>query len=740
VKRNVLKRHLLASVGAVGLASATAATSATAGDFPGPAPAAAPWSWTGFYIGAHAGYGWGRDPFSDEIFGSKIPPLSGIHSKGFLGGFQAGANVQHGPWVGGLEIDLSGTNIKGSTSSAGGPTEIAEEVTSTLRISQTDKFDWIGSARARFGYLPWPNLLLYGTGGLAWTRFSQTQTADFTITQSGTTVTANQSITTPTWRFGWVAGAGVETRLWDSNWLARVEYLHFDFRDSGYSISTEPGFSSTSGHLTADVVRAGLSYKFGLGPWAGTASAAYAADMPLKAPRVAGAPWSWSGFYIGGHVGYGWGRDPFNEVGSSPALSGVNSNGVVGGLQAGINRQSGAWVGGLEIDLSASDIKGSSSSAASGVGFNNTRTQTDSFEMLGSARARLGYLVSPSVLVYGTGGLAWTRFVEKEVDGFDSGGSIGTNTSSNPSWRFGWIAGAGVEARLWDTNWLGRIEYLHYDFGQAQPTSFGSSASDTSGRLTTDVIRAGVSYKLDWLAGPDGPAKTVAMPTKAPPANVWDWSGYYLGAHVGYGWGHDPRQDEFFGGKVPTSPVLTDINSKGWVAGFQGGHNWQVRNWVGGLEIDLSASGIKGSETSVLTDGVDTAIEKDTDKFKLLGSARARLGYLVLPNVLLYGTGGLGWTELVQQTDFSFNGSLSGGAGASWHFGWVAGAGVETRLGNSNWLWRLEYLHYDFGDTGSNSFSAVSTDPDPAMNGGAKFTSGRLTIDAVRTGLSYKFN
>jgi outer membrane immunogenic protein len=68
----------------------------------------------------------------------------------------------------------------------------------------------------------------------------------------------------------------------------------------------------------------------------------------------------------------------------------------------------------------------------------------------------------------------------------------------------------------------------------------------------------------------------------------------------------------------------------------------------------------------------------------------------------------------------------------------VAGAGVETRLWNTNWLWRLEYLHYDFGDTGSNTSSIVSSDP--TLNGGTNFTTGHLTVDAVRTGLSYKFN
>ena len=168
-----------------------------------------------------------------------------------------------------------------------------------------------------------PGQTCCSTAPVVWhrTRFNQTQQLDIVITTGGTTSTGTQAISTPTWRFGWVAGAGVETRLWDSNWLARIEYLHFDFRDSGNFISTGGG-GLTTDNLTVDVVRAGLSYKFGLGPWAGTASAAYAADMPVKAPRVAGAPWTWSGFYLGGHVGYGWGRDPFNEVGFSPGLSG----------------------------------------------------------------------------------------------------------------------------------------------------------------------------------------------------------------------------------------------------------------------------------------------------------------------------------------------------------------------------------------------------------------------------------
>src|SRR5262249_58227040 len=96
---------------------------------------------------------------------------------------------------------------------------------------------------------------------------------------------------TPSWRFGFAVGAGIEARLWDTNWIGRVEYLHYDFGDSGSSASAfggTPGTSFASGRLTADVVRAGLSYKFDRDRIA--AAAGYARGYPaiaVKAPRPA---------------------------------------------------------------------------------------------------------------------------------------------------------------------------------------------------------------------------------------------------------------------------------------------------------------------------------------------------------------------------------------------------------------------------------------------------------------------
>ena len=737
VQTKVLKRHLLASVGLISL---TVASSAHAADITVlPRAPAAIWSWSGLYIGGHVGYGWGRDPFTDFIFGGKAPAsgitLSGINSKGSVWGFHAGANWQSGAWVGGLEIDLSGTSIKGSSSVSASFIEAPTSV--SIGITQADKFDLLGSARARLGYLVWPDVLLYGTGGLAWTRFVEgsDQTIFFAIPPD--TFNLSFSNSEPSWRFGAVVGVGVEARLWDSNWLARVEYLHYDFGNSG-SFSSSDGSFRTSGHLTVDVVRTGLSYKFGqaMAAFAGPAKAA----MPVKAPRAAAAVWSWSGFYLGGHAGYGWGRNPFSDpVGDNLILTGIDSNGFVGGFQAGANWQSGAWVGGLEIDLSGTGIKGSTSGSELLTDGTHTVTLTDKFDLLGSARARLGYLVWPNVLLYGTGGLAWTRFVR----GVDDtrviiGGDPDAFSSSNPNWRFGWVAGLGVETRLWDSNWLARLEYLHYDFGDGGSSFSTGSVGFTSGHLTVDVVRAGLSYKFDWRGAAVGPAKT-AMPVKARPAvqAAWDWTGFYLGGHAGYGWGRDPMSDAIFGEKGADVALSAGVDSRGFVAGFQAGANWQTGAWVSGLEIDLSGTGIKGSTTTVSPDG--SATLTITDKFDLLGSARVRLGYLPWPSVLLYGTGGLAWTRFVQEDVTSSGGGsfVSGDTTPFWRFGWVAGVGGEARLWDSNWLLRVEYLHYDFGDSGSSSESFTGF---PIGTATATFTTGHLTVDVVRAGLSYKFD
>jgi outer membrane immunogenic protein len=223
---------------------------------------------------------------------------------------------------------------------------------------------------------------------------------------------------------------------------------------------------------------------------------------------------SWSGFYVGIHGGYGWKDNDFAEVISVTPLQtigGIDSDGWVLGFQAGHNWQRGPIVGGLEIDFSSSSISGTSAPVIRNLGGGVTITDTvgDDVKWLGTARARLGYAIGgggccSNFLIYGTGGLAWERVDRVETTITVVPGTTQTVITRDPRDWFGWVVGVGAEAKLAGTGWVGRIEYLHYDFGELEPTTTvitvpagaGNNFSDSSGRQTIEVIRAGLSYKF----------------------------------------------------------------------------------------------------------------------------------------------------------------------------------------------------------------------------------------------------
>jgi opacity protein-like surface antigen len=752
------------------LASAAVAALIVAGpagaaDLPLKAPklVAPAWTWSGFYLGGHGGYGWSRDTLAsnnDPFFAGKAIPNfgpGGFDSKGWLAGFHAGANWQDGRIVGGLEIDLSATGIKGSSTATRGPLFEGVPLLDIRNASaaSSGRFEWLGSARGRVGFLATPDILVYGTGGLAWTQYVHDENLliarelPFVLPPKSDGQFSN--ISSANWRFGWVAGIGAEARLFNSNWLARLEYLHYDFGNLSQTVTafSFPGFGPaqrTGGDLTADIVRVGLTYKFDPDR---AALGFTGADGPLapvpyvKARPLAAVPWTWAGFYLGAHGGYGWGDDPFSNrlpLNGVP-LSGVKSSGSVAGFHAGANWQSRSVVGGLELDISGADIKGTTSNAVGAT----VASQTDKFDRLGSVRARLGYLVTPGILLYGTGGLGWTQFTTAQ----DTPGTTPTPFIT-PNWLFGWVGGFGLEGRIGDSNWLARLEYLHYDFGNSgsfsQFTPAGALVtSNSSGHLTADLVRAGLSYKLNWPdVGGAGRNAMNAMAAMPPVAPVWSWSGFYAGGHGGYGWGKDQSQINVdpgsLGAPPPPPTVLTGVDSQGYVAGFQAGANWQSKDVVGGLEIDLSKTGIKGSTSAAGVDSLGAPIAGTLEqRFDLVGSVRARLGYLVRPDLLLYGTGGLAWTRLEQTQSTANPSGRTIASTPTWRGGWTAGGGGELRLWNSNWLARLEYLHYDFGRS-RGDFEGFYDSDNGGINPVTRIVSGRVTADVVRAGIGYKFD
>ena len=140
-----------------------------------------------------------------------------------------------------------------------------------------------------------------------------------------------------------------------------------------------------------------------------------------------------------------------------------------------------------------------------GGGVSLTDTAGDDVKYLGTIRARVGGGVpfaNTDVLLYGTAGLAWERVNRIESQLLVAPGVNQLVTNVGPRDHFGWVAGAGAEFRLGASNWIGRVEYLHYDFGTVEQTTtvatnaVNQSFADKGGRQTIDVVRGGLSYKF----------------------------------------------------------------------------------------------------------------------------------------------------------------------------------------------------------------------------------------------------
>lgn len=203
------------------------------------------------------------------------------------------------------------------------------------------------------------------------------------------------------------------------------------------------------------------------------ASPAISADLPAtvrKAPPVVAPLYSWTGFYVGGHVGYGWGENDITNVNGTPpfpagtAVS-TDFDGALGGAQIGYNYQfSSMWVAGIEGDFSWSGMSGSAlnpSVVPAFVGLRRTTIDSD-VQWLATVTGRLG-IAANNWLFYAKGGVAWGDFEINTVTINPATGVLFTTTNGAKT-RTGWTAGGGVE---WGfaPRWSAKLEYSYLDFG-----------------------------------------------------------------------------------------------------------------------------------------------------------------------------------------------------------------------------------------------------------------------------------
>jgi outer membrane immunogenic protein len=291
-------------------------------------------------------------------------------------------------------------------------------------------------------------------------------------------------------------------------------------------------------------------------------TSALAADlaphMYTKAPAPVVAVYDWTGFYVGGNVGYSWGRSSTTQAFTDSVTGAVlaaspskfDLNGVIGGGQAGYNWQRDKWVFGLEADIQGSGERGSTnvlcpanttvftppggsstvaavSSACSlghagdtNIGNVNGQALTDALsqkiDWFGTFRGRIGStFIAPTFLAYVTGGLAYgdvkttntvsgTNVTNPAGQGVN-GGTVLTPVSAtfgNSSVRAGWALGAGIEGVI-SGNWTAKLEYLYIDLGNVSgsivtpvvaPSGNFVTASYNS-HVTDNILRVGVNYR-----------------------------------------------------------------------------------------------------------------------------------------------------------------------------------------------------------------------------------------------------
>ena len=288
----------------------------------------------------------------------------------------------------------------------------------------------------------------------------------------------------------------------------------------------------------------------------GAAALLLGSIVPATAQMMPGG--AWNGFYAGVNVGGGWldASGTLTPTGCFATVGGCGPNaggggasrsfsrsfspsGVIGGAQAGYNWQvSPSVVLGLETDFNGSDVGSSTSStfslAAPLTGTATVRASAGQ-DFFGTLRGRVGWLATPTVLLYGTGGFAYGQQSSSTSVTFSRAGDVYNGSKSNL--RTGWAAGGGGEW-LFAPQWSVKAEYLYVDLGAGGANNIAITNPAISGvnpgagfrsspSSHENIVRVGVNYHFGVPTPPPAPAVAAAPPPPPAPPKVFivffDW-------------------------------------------------------------------------------------------------------------------------------------------------------------------------------------------------------------------------
>ena len=719
------------------------------------------------------------------------PGVQSINTNGFTGGSQLGYNWQSGHLLLGAEADFNFLHLNGAANS--GFVQYPGFAPNGFVISSYAHSDWLFTARPRIGYAQ-DNWLLYATGGLALTNvngdflftdsFGALQSAHVNATKAG--YAAGGGI-----EWGLTNQLSLKAEYLHAN-FNRV--AAGETSSNFASIGARQPFNQ-SADLTANIVRLGLNYRLGAAdaPYYGSAMPVKAPAW--KAPALVGSDWEidvgsrvW---FSSGRLGA---PNPLFNAPPTVLASRLDYNDLhaySGETFARVDHASGVFVKGIlgagaissgklfDEDFPAFNAYSNTLSSATGhlayatidlgynvlqspgakigpfVGYNYFTQHINTYscsQLAGDAVCTSGFppnflgiaeddrfnsvrlgvssqfmLTDRLKLTAEAAYLPWVNF--KGQDDHNARELLLPETSSNGNGvQLEAILGykvtnnwnVGIGGRYWA--WNMRDGTTTFNFLAAPGVVFVEPSH-------FNAERYGVFFQSDYHWG--GPAVANAMPVKAgiPPMN---WTGFYVGGHLGGGWGDDHWRDPFgsspsgFGG-INIAGFGDTTHATGPLAGGQIGLNWQTGHVVLGAETDASWADIRGENTCFSgIGGVNCQRVVNS-----LGSVTGRVGY-AWDRSLAYAKGGGAWTNTTYNILGNTNAmSLGVGSTSANAWGWTAGAGLEYAITN-NWTTMLEYDHIDIGSV-NTPFPSVAVI-------GAQNIGVKQSIDLIKLGANYKLN
>jgi outer membrane immunogenic protein len=181
-----------------------------------------------------------------------------------------------------------------------------------------------------------------------------------------------------------------------------------------------------------------------------------------------------------------------------------------------------------------------------------------------------------------------------------------------------------------------------------------------------------------------------AMPMKAaPPIVTWSWTGPYIGLNGGAAW----LKSTFDGIDAVGNVSSGSMTKFGGTFGGQLGYNWQLQNFVLGVEGDVNWVGVSGSAVPTFWIG-----GVFTSKLTWLSTVRGRAGILIDPPTLLYATGGFAAGGIENDTNV-----FGGYSNHNTRYGWTVGGGIEHKF-TDHWSAKVETLYVDLGKSTVQGF------------------------------------